>query len=122
MQREHEYICIVCPVGCQVKVTIGEGGRIMDIAGSDCEKGKKYAQSEYTNPVRVLTGTVLTEGGTRRLLPFRTDKPIPKGKVMEVVRYLAQVKARPPVTVGQAIVSNILDTWADVVATDELPG
>lgn len=120
MQKEQQLICIVCPLGCRVKLTIDKEGNIVDVTGSECKKGKEYAENECINPVRVLIGTVSTEGSKHRTLPVRTNNPIPKGKLLEAYRSLAGVKVKPPIKVGQAIVSNILDMGADVIATDEL--
>ena len=120
MQKEHEFICIGCPKGCPVRLVADDKGEIIDVTNYECKVGKEYVQNEYKNPVRVLTGTVLTEGSQRLTLPFRTSKPIPKGKLTEAMRALAEVRAKPPVKMGQVIVSNILDSGADIVATDEL--
>jgi len=121
MQKEQQLICIVCPLGCRVRLTLDNKGNIVEATGNECKKGKEYAESECKNPVRVLTGTVLTEGSKYRTLAIRTNKPIPKAKLIEVYRSLAGVKAKPPVKVGQAIVRNVLKVGADIVATDELP-
>lgn len=120
MQKELEFTCIRCPMGCRVKIAIDEKGDITDMTGHQCKEGKKHAESEYRNPVRVLTATVLVEGNTRRTLPVRTDKPIPKGKLKEAMRALAEVRVKPPVKMGQAIVSNILNTGADLVAAGSI--
>lgn len=119
MQKEQELICIVCPLGCRVRLTIDKGN-IVDATGNECKKGREYAENECMNPVRVLTGTILTESSKRRTLPVRTNKPIPKGKLIETYRSLAGVRVKPPVKAGQAIIRNILNVGADVVATDEL--
>ena len=120
MQKSLEFACIGCPLGCRVKLTVDERGDITDMTGHRCKEGKKYAESEYRNPVRVLTATVLTEGSTIRLLPVRTNKPILKGRLIEAMRVLADMRVKPPVKRGQAIVSNILNTGTDLVATNEL--
>jgi CxxC motif-containing protein len=118
MKKELEFICIGCPMGCQVTVIVDESGDVAKVKGHGCKEGKEYVQSEYKNPVRVLTTTVLVEGSKRRTLPVRTNRPIPKASLQEAMLVLAQVKAKPPLKTGQTIVPNILNTGADVVATD----
>lgn len=120
MQTEQQLICIVCPLGCRVRLTIDNKGNIVEATGNECKKGKEYAENECVNPVRVLVGTMSTEGSKHRTLPVRTNNPIPKGKLLEAYRSLAGVKVKPPIKVGQVIVSNIFDTEADVIATGEL--
>lgn len=118
MKRELEFICIGCPMGCQVTVIVDESGDIAKVTGHGCKEGKEYVQSEYRNPVRVLTTTVLVESSKRSTLPVRTNRPIPKASLQEAMLVLAQVKVKPPLKTGQTIVPNILNTGADVVATD----
>ena len=116
---EQDVICIVCPLGCRGKVIRSETGDVT-FEGYGCKEGKKYAKSEATEPVRILTATILTESKIRPLLPVRTDKAIPKKKLKECMTVLAQVKARLPVRVGQVIIPDILGTGADVISTGEI--
>jgi CxxC motif-containing protein len=120
MKREEEFICIGCPMGCRITALIGETGSIAKMEGQGCKEGKQYVQSEYANPVRVLTTTVLVEGSSRRTLPVRTNKPVPKERLQETMWALAKVRVRPPLRKGQTIVQDILNTGADVVATDQI--
>jgi acetylglutamate kinase len=85
-----ELTCVVCPAGCKVLVTLDENNQVIDVTGHTCPRGKKYAESEVTNPVRTLTSTVTvqTKDGAK-MLPVRTDKPIPRPtlfEAMEIVR------------------------------------
>lgn len=120
MNRELGFICIGCPMGCEVTVIVDSENHIVKVRGNSCKEGKEYAQSEYTNPVRVLTTTLPVEGSRRRTLPVRTNRPIPKDKLMEAMVALAKVRIKRPFKTGQIIVKNIVKTGADVVATDAL--
>lgn len=121
MQKELDLICICCPKGCHLNLTVDESNLLTEVNGHWCKEGKEFAEREYRNPVRVLTATILTEAQKRRTLPVRTNKPIHKGKLLEAMSILAEVRIKPPVKMGQTIVLNILNTGADVIATDELP-
>jgi CxxC motif-containing protein len=120
MPKEEQIICILCPLGCVMTVTIDDKGDVLGVANNLCKEGEKYAIAECKFPGRTLTTTVLTEGSLRRLLPARTNKPIPKARLMECMRSLSELKVKPPVKMGQAIVNNIIGTDADLVAADEL--
>jgi CxxC motif-containing protein len=120
MAKETRIICIMCPLACRVTVTIDDDN-VVGTADSLCKRGEEYAVAECKFPGRVLTTTVLTEGSSRRLLPVRTAKPVPKDRLMEVMYSLSRTTVRPPILMGQVIVSNISKTGVDVVATDELP-
>jgi CxxC motif-containing protein len=118
--KEMEIICVMCPLGCLVTVTIDDKGNVSGVANNLCKEGEKYAIAECKFPGRVLTTTVLTEGSTRKLLPAKTNQPIPKEKLMESMCSLSGIKVKPPIKMGQIIVPNILGTGADLVASDEL--
>jgi CxxC motif-containing protein len=120
MAKETEIICIMCPLACRVTVTIDDEGTITGVANFLCKEGQKYAMAECKFPGRILTTTVLTEGSLRKLLPVRTDRPVPKERLMESMRSLSEIKVKPPIKMGQIIVSNIIGTGVDLVATDEL--
>jgi CxxC motif-containing protein len=120
MQIERDLICIGCPKGCHVTIVVDDRGSIVSITGYECKAGKEYAEGEYKNPVRVLTGTILTDGSRRRTLPFKTNKPIQKERLMNAMRFFTDLRVRPPTKFGQTIISDILGTGADVICTDEL--
>jgi CxxC motif-containing protein len=118
--RENEIICVVCPLACRVKVSMDDEGNVVNVTDNQCKEGKEYAITECNFPGRVLTTTVLTESSVRKLLPVRSNKLIPKGRLMECAHFLAKVRVKPPVKVGQIISPNILDTGINVISTDEL--
>ena len=121
MAKETKIICIMCPLACQVTLTIDDKGDIIGTANYLCKQGKKYAIAECKFPGRILTTIVLTEGSPHKLLPVRTAKPVPKDRLMEVMYSLSQIRVKPPIKMGQVIASDINKTGVDVVATDELP-
>jgi CxxC motif-containing protein len=116
-----EIICINCPLACRIKLTVDNSDKVIEITDYQCKVGKAYAEQEYKSPQRVLTATVKTEGSVRRLLPVRTNKPIPKDMLGDCMSALVDVKVRPVLTIGDIIVPNILGTGVDVVCTDNLP-
>jgi CxxC motif-containing protein len=117
---EDKIICIRCPLGCRTTLKIDDQGEVVQIMGYKCKEGQQYVLEEYRNPVRTLTGTILTEKSSRPLLPVRTNRPILKSKLKEATLTLVRVKAKPPVKVGQVILPDLLNSGVDVVATDDL--
>lgn len=120
MAKETEIICIMCPLGCLVTVTSDDKGNVLAVANNLCKEGEKYAIAECKFPGRILTTTVLTEGSSRKLLPTKTNQPIPRERLMEVMRSLSETKVKPPIKIGQVILPNIMNTGVDLVSTDEL--
>jgi CxxC motif-containing protein len=118
--KETEIICIMCPLGCLVTVNVDDKGNVLGVANNLCKEGEKYAIAECRFPGRILTTTVLTEGSLRKLLPAKSNQPIPKEQLMEVMRSLSETRVKPPVKMGQVIVPNIINTGVDLVSTDEL--
>jgi CxxC motif-containing protein len=114
-----EIICTGCPLGCRVTLKVSPEGTIESLTGNQCKEGKKYVTAEFQNPVRVFTAAVLTDGGGR-LLSVRTDKPVSKSRLHELMRAVAKVRVKPPVKMGQEIVHDILGTGANLIATGTL--
>lgn len=117
---QEKIICIGCPMACETTLKVNDEGEVVKVTGYKCKEGRQYVLEEHRSPVRVFTSTVLTENSSQPLLPVRTNRPILKIKLKEAALTLVRLKAIPPVRIGQVIVSNILNTGADVIATDDL--
>jgi len=122
MPKEETVIitCVACPLGCQVRLTLDDRGEVLKIEDNECKDGEKYAVEEYKNPVRVLTATVLTTDSRHALLPVRTNKPILRDLMRQGMREIAKIKVKPPVKEKQVLLTNMLNTGADVIASGEL--
>ena len=108
--------CIECPLGCSINVTIEEN-LIVSITGNSCPRGKLYAENEVFNPKRVLTTTVKTNNGN--LIAVKTDNPIPKTMLFEVMKKISLITVNEPIEVYDVIIKNVLD-GVNVIATDNL--
>lgn len=115
MMKERKLTCIVCPKGCEVTVIFDGEGKISDISGFTCPRGKEYAYAECTAPVRTVTTTVRCEDG--EVVSVKTNKPVPKEKIFEVMAEINSVIAQNSVKIGDVIIKNVCGTDADVVAT-----
>jgi len=105
--------CIICPMGCRLDLEV-EDGKVVKVEGNSCARGPKYAESEFTAPVRTLTTTVKTSKGT--LLPVRCAKPIPKAKLFEAMELTKAVTAKLPVKRGDVLVSDFVEEGNALVA------
>jgi CxxC motif-containing protein len=120
MKENHEIVCILCPLGCHVQVESDHRNHIISVTGNQCKLGKKYAVDEHRFPARILTTTLITESRCRNLLPVKSNKPIPKGLLQACMDDLPRLRIRPPIKMGQVVVSNIANTGTDLIATDEM--
>ena len=114
-----ELICIGCPLGCPLTVTV-ENGEVTSVAGNTCPRGDVYARKEVTNPTRIVTSTVRVSGGVSPMVSCKTASDIPKGKIFEVTESLKNVCAPAPVSIGDVVLSNVAGTGVDVIATKNI--
>ena len=105
--------CIECPIGCEIEVTM-ENGVVLGVAGNACLRGKAYAQEEVLCPKRVVTSTVRAENG--EMVPVKTDKPVRKDAIFEVMEKINAIVCKMPVALGDVLVENICDDANLVVA------
>lgn len=86
---EKKFTCIVCPVGCELTATLSEDGKsVVKVTGNSCKRGEKYAVEELTASTRTLTSTVRLKGAADKLLPVRTDRPIPKNSLSDAMKII----------------------------------
>ena len=112
-----ELTCVACPMGCQLTASI-DNGVVVSVTGNTCPRGKKYAETECTHPVRPLTTTVKVEGGKHPVVPVKSADAVPKEKMFDCMEVLNDVVVKAPVNIGDVIVQNICDTGIDIVATN----
>ena len=73
--------------------------------GNTCPRGKMYAEKECVNPERIITTTMRTDIGT--VIPVKTDKPVPKSKMFEVMELINGKKAHLPINIGDILIENV---------------
>lgn len=56
-------------------------------------------------------------GGVLPLVSVKTDKPIPKSLIPQLMELVKSLSVAAPVKIGQVLVPNILGTPANLVAT-----
>ena len=108
--------CIECPMGCEINVTLKEG-KVKEIIGNGCIRGKAYAESEVVCPKRVLTSTVRTEEG--KMIAVKTDRPIPKESIFEVMEKINKVVCPFPISLGDVVIKNVIED-INLVVSDNL--
>ena len=118
--EKRELICIGCPMGCPLTVTM-ENGVVASVTGNTCPRGDAYARKEVTAPTRIVTSTVRVSGGTLAMVSCKTRSDIPKGKIFDVVRALKDVEVSAPIAIGQVLAENAAGTGVDIIATKNVP-
>ncbi|MDD5136845.1 MAG: DUF1667 domain-containing protein [Candidatus Omnitrophica bacterium] len=111
-------VCIECPKSCLISVDI-ENCKVAKVTGAKCPRGVKYALAEAVTPARLFTATVIAEGLDLKLIPVRTDKPIPKKDIFRAVEEIRKLRIEKPVKAGETIVENFLGLGIKLLATRE---
>ena len=115
-----DLICVECPNGCQLTADIGDNNEVVFVNGNKCPRGKEYAVSEVMDPRRILTSSVLCLGLDIKMLPVRTDKPIPKAKLLPAMCELKKIRVSGRVKAGDIIVRDFMGLGVDLIATRDI--
>ena len=113
---EQTVTCINCPVGCRMTVTLSDSGAFVSVSGNTCPRGAAYARQECTLPERMITAVIPVEGSTLPL-SVKTSRPVPKSMIFSVMQELGRLHLTLPVASGQIVLSDVLHTGADIIAT-----
>ena len=113
--KERFLTCIVCPKGCQLKVTFDADGKISEVEGYTCKRGLVYAQDECTHPKRTVTSTVKLKDGTP--VAVKTSGAVPKELVFNIMKEINSTVAKSDLKIGDVIIKDVLGTGVDIVAT-----
>lgn len=116
---EKELICIVCPNGCRLHGEVTEEGELL-VTGNRCIRGKQFAGTEMTSPVRSLTTTVKTAFDELPYLPVRTDGEIPKYAIADALKELRAICISEKVRCGDTVYENLAETGVRVIAAMDL--
>ncbi len=115
-----ELTCVVCPAGCRITVTLTDDA-VTEITGNTCARGKKYAESEVTHPVRTLTTTVgITGNANHHMLPVKTSRPIPRENLMDAMMQLTGFTVSAPVHTGDVLIADFIEMGCDLVACKDM--
>lgn len=117
---EKEVICLSCPNGCYIVVRKLDSGEYQ-YQGARCERGEVYAFSEVTDPKRVVTAVVQTDSDELPFIPVKTDKPISKKLIKELLMEIYKQKVNLPIKSGDIIIHNFANTGINVVSTRTYP-
>lgn len=109
-----ELTCIICPRGCTLQVQLDDEKKVKEVTGNHCKRGKEYAENECTNPLRTVTTTMRCSDGS--VIPVKTDRAIPKAKMMECMKMIGQATVTLPVTIGTIVLEEVFGS--NIVVTE----
>ena len=112
-----DMICIVCPKSCRITALLGDPP---DISGHSCKRGYQFALDELTDPKRTVCTTVRTVFPDSPVLPVKTSKEVPKGRIFDLMREINSFTLDKRVGRGEVVIENVLSLGADIIATSNL--
>lgn len=107
-----ELTCIICPMGCTLKIEVREG-ELISLCGNACPRGKRYGEEEVLHPKRTLCTTMRCENG--ELVSVKTDKAIAKEHLFDAMKCINASIAPLPLDIGDVILKDVYG--ANIVAT-----
>lgn len=108
--------CIECPIGCTIEAVI-EDGKI-SVSGNTCPRGKMYAENEMVCPRRVITTTIRSNEG--QMIAVKTDKPVKKEEMFEVVAKINAFHCDLPVKIGDVLIENVTEDICVIATSNSL--
>jgi CxxC motif-containing protein len=100
---------------------VHDGTEVKDITGNQCKKGVNHAEKEVTFPGRVLTTTIKTDIPGIPLLPVRSNKEVPKDRLIDCMGKISTQIVGGSVKLGKPIIKDILGLGVDIVACRTIP-
>ena len=116
---DKKIICVSCPIGCEITTDI-ENGVVARVSGNRCPRGEAYAKQEAIDPMRVLPTSVRVVGGELPLVSVKTNRPVPKRLISDIMSYIRTLSVDAPVKIGQVLAENLPGTNANLIATREV--
>ena len=110
------YTCICCPLGCRIEVALDENGQVSEVSGCTCKRGADYAAQEAVAPERMVTA-VLCVSGCLEPVSVKTQRPVPKAAMKDVLAAVAALRLDAPVAAGDVLIEDVCGTGVAVVAT-----
>ena len=108
--------CVLCPVGCELEVRKDEAGEL-DVQGNQCDKGLPFAVEEILHPKRNLATSVPVRGTEAKMVSVRLSDRVPREMIFPVLAEIAKLRPGVPVRRGQVLITDVLGTGVDVIAT-----
>lgn len=112
-----DMICILCPRGCHLTAEARDGA--VTVSGNGCPRGVRYAESELLHPVRTVTATVRVSNRPDTMVPVKTETPVPKERMMEVMAALRATAVEAPIELGTALPVTVCGSRIVVTKTVE---
>ena len=103
-----DMICIICPRGCSMTAEVQ--GETVTVTGNTCPKGEEYAINECLHPMRTVTAVVRVSNRENTMVSVKTENPVPKDKMMDVMAMLHETSVNAPAAIGDTVLADVFGT------------
>ena len=90
----------------------------MTVTGNACPKGQEYAENECLHPVRTVTATLRVANRYDTMVSVKTETPVAKNKMLEVMTQLRTKTVETPLRIGDVVFPDICGSR--VIVTKEV--
>jgi CxxC motif-containing protein len=108
-------VCFICPKSCLL--SIQEINDEIQVENNCCQRGMEFAVKELRDPERVLTSTIRVNNGVLSLVSIRSETPVKKTELKDLVRYFDGITVDAPVLSGEVLFSAIGKNSVNIIAT-----
>jgi len=115
-----EMVCITCPIGCRMELTI-EDGKVAAVQHNSCKRGISYAEQEFYDPRRMVTATAFVTGGIVTRVPVRSSEPLPMAQIDAALEAIYDLRLQAPLDLGQVVIEDVAGSGVDIITTRKLP-
>ncbi len=119
-QKTREMVCIVCPMGCRLTVTVKD--EEVTVEGNRCQRGEIYGREEILAPKRIVTATCRLRDPEHPRLPVRTDKALPYEHIQSLLDDIYALSIETPVKAGDILIADYKGTGINILAAMSVPG
>ncbi len=114
-KQKKQITCILCPKSCNI---IGVFyNKEIKVWGNNCKKGYDFFFEEIKENKRILTAVIPIDSKVEKTLPVRSEKPVRKNLLMDLVKELKNYSVKPPIKMGDIVLDNLLNKNINIVAT-----
>jgi CxxC motif-containing protein len=113
-----DIVCFICPQSCLLSVEAARkaGGEI-HVENNRCHRGIEFAVKELGDPERTLTSTMRVKNGTLPLISIRSDGPVKKAELKDLIKHFDGITINAPVLSGEVLFSAIGKNSVNIIAT-----
>ena len=98
-------------------ISSGSADRLT-VTGNACPRGEQYAIHECTNPLRTVTAVLRVANRCDTMVSVKTEQPVPKAGMLEVMARLHRVQVNAPVRIGDVLLEDACGSR--IIATKEV--